>query len=142
MSSSSVKVDSEVYEFEDLRLARGSLSGIRGFPLTKTSSPVPESDIGMVVSFEKRGAGGSGRRGLPPYSEEGVPGLGLPLISAGSYSGAFGGGLVQSTEPLEGVLGRTGEDVRLRGGIEYGGIEGALPRLDGGLFADMSTDGT
>lgn len=88
----------------------------------KTSSPVPASDIGMVVSaapgFENKGAGGSGLLGLPPYWEEGVPGLGLPLISAGSYCGAFGGGRAQSTELLEGVLGRTGEDERLRGGIE------------------------
>lgn len=88
----------------------------------KTSSPVPASDIGMVVSatldFENKGAGGRGLLGLPPYSEEGVPGLGLPLISAGSYCGAFGGGRTHSTEDLEGVLGRTGEDERLRPGLE------------------------
>lgn len=36
-----------------------------------------------VLDFgpEKRGAGGSGLRGLPPYLELGVPGRGLPLIS-------------------------------------------------------------
>lgn len=107
----------------------------------KTSLPGPASEIGMVVSFENRGAGGSGLLGLPPYCDDGVPGLGLPLMSAGSYWGAFGGGLDQSIECLEGVLGRTGEDERLRGGIEYGGIEGVLPRLETGLLGDMSTEG-
>jgi len=32
----------------------------------------------------KRGAGGSGRFGLPPYCDDGVPGRGEPLSSAGS----------------------------------------------------------
>lgn len=116
--------------------ARGSLSGMRGRPFTKTSSPDSKSDIGIVVSanaaFENRGAGGSGLRGLPPYCEEGVPGLGLPFKSALSYCGAFVGARLQSTEFLDGVLGRTGEDVRLRGGSEYGGIEGVRERLEVG----------
>ena len=45
---------------------------------------------------ENRGAGGRGRLGLPPYLDEGVPGLGLPLISAGSYAKFAGGGLLNS----------------------------------------------
>lgn len=88
----------------------------------KTSSLSSASEIGIVVSvalgFENSGAGGSGLLGLPPYCEDGVPGRGLPFRSAGSYCGAFGGGRVQSTDVLDGVLGRTGEEVRLRGGME------------------------
>ena len=76
-----------MYEFLDCKFARGSLSGTSGLPFTKTSSSV--SAIGMVVSsvvaLENSGAGGSGLRGLPPYCDEGVPGLGLPLRSTGSY---------------------------------------------------------
>jgi hypothetical protein len=42
--------------------------------------------MSMLVSTvdfgpENNGAGGNGRRGLPPYLELGVPGRGLPLIS-------------------------------------------------------------
>lgn len=87
----------------------------------KTSSLDSISDIGIVVSaadLENKGAGGNGLRGLPPYCDDGVPGLGLPLRSGLSYWGAFKGGLVQSTEFLEGVLGLTGEAERLRGGRE------------------------
>lgn len=39
------------------------------------------------------GAGGKGRLGLPPYLLDGVPGLGEPLMSAGSY-GTVEAGLV------------------------------------------------
>lgn len=46
--------------------------------------------------FEKSGAGGSGRRGLPPYLEDGVPGRGLPSRSEGSYVPLTGGGLERS----------------------------------------------
>src|SRR5580658_4966257 len=53
----------------------------------------------------KSGAGGRGRRGLPPYWEDGVPGRGLPLISAGSYGTVGGGGRDQSEEPRVGVSG-------------------------------------
>lgn len=50
------------------------------------------SPISILVSITldpdfdpaKRGAGGRGRRGLPPYFELGVPGRGLPLRSEGS----------------------------------------------------------
>lgn len=75
----------------------------------------------------KRGAGGSGLRGLPPYCDDGVPGLGLPLMSAGSYDTLEGGGRDQSTEPL-GVEGLIGEP-RVAAG---GGMEGGLPRLEPG----------
>jgi hypothetical protein len=58
----------------------------------------------------KRGAGGRGRRGLPPYLEDGVPGRGLPLISAGSYGTLEGGGRDQSEELRVGVSGRIGDE--------------------------------
>jgi hypothetical protein len=61
-----------------------------------------------VVGPEKRGAGGKGLLGLPPYLDEGVPGLGLPLRSAGSNC-RFGGGRLNSEDPLEGVQGLVGE---------------------------------
>lgn len=81
----------------------------------------------------KRGAGGSGRRGLPPYLEDGVPGRGLPLMSAGSYGTLGGGGRDQSDEPRVGVSGRiveerSGETLR---GLPVGrGMLGAWPRLE------------
>lgn len=56
-----------------------------------------------------RGAGGSGRFGLPPYLDDGVPGRGLPLISAGSYETVDAGGLGQSVEALDGVQDRDGD---------------------------------
>ena len=58
---------------------------------------------------ENNGAGGNGLLGLPPYLEEGVPGLGLPLRSAGSKDRFEGGGLLSSEEPREGVQGRVGD---------------------------------
>lgn len=58
---------------------------------------------------ENSGAGGSGRLGLPPYVDAGVPGLGLPLISAGSYLLEIGGGREYSCEDREGVQGLLGE---------------------------------
>ena len=98
----------------------------------------------MVVSEEfcdgtlvaKSGAGGRGRRGLPPYWEDGVPGRGLPLISAGSYGTVGGGGRDQSEEPRVGVSGlmdeaRSGEIFR---GLAVGrGMVGVWPRLEPGL---------
>lgn len=65
----------------------------------------------VVAGPEKRGAGGSGLRDVPPYLDEGVPGLGLPLISGGSNGMLDGGGLERSAEDLEGVHGLIG-DVR------------------------------
>ena len=43
---------------------------------------------------ENNGAGGSGRLGLPGllYREDGVPGLGLPFKSDGSYDADDAGG--------------------------------------------------
>ncbi len=58
---------------------------------------------------ENNGAGGSGRLGLPPYVEAGVPGLGLPLMSAGSYLMLTGGGRPYSEEVRDGVHGRVGD---------------------------------
>ena len=49
---------------------------------------------------ENSGAGGNGRRGLPPYLDDGVPGLGLPFISGGSNCTPAGGGRLNSFEPL------------------------------------------
>ena len=86
--------------------------------------------MGIVASLENKGAGGSGLLGLPPYCEDGVPGLGLPLISAGSYETVDGGGRDQSTEPPLGVNGLNGD----RGcAAAVGGIDGARPRLELGL---------
>lgn len=68
----------------------------------------------MSRLVEKRGAGGRGRRGLPPYLEEGVPGRGLPLRSEGSYERLVAGGRVYSDEREEGVQGLVGEPSRAR----------------------------
>lgn len=57
---------------------------------------------------EKRGAGGNGLRGLPPYLDEGVPGLLPPFISAGSKF-ATGGGLVYSFDDREGLQERVAD---------------------------------
>lgn len=40
--------------------------------------------VGSGLPPAKRGAGGKGRLGLPPYLVDGVPGLGMPFRSAGS----------------------------------------------------------
>ena len=88
-------------------------SGLSG-PKTSSPSPMsPSRGIEIVASSanielradpapgpENRGAGGSGRRGLPPYLDDGVPGLGLPLRSAGSNCRFVGGGLLNSADPL------------------------------------------
>ena len=47
--------------------------------------------------------------GLPPYREDGVPGLGLPLMCSGSYDTFDAAGRGQSLDPREGVHGRMGE---------------------------------
>lgn len=69
-----------------------------------------------TLGAANNGAGGSGRLGLPPYRELGVPGLGLPFKSARSYCGldTEAGGLVQSWL-RDGDHGRSGEP-----GREYG----------------------
>ena len=100
-----------------------------------TSSVGSIVDRGAVAA--NSGAGGRGLRGLPPYRDDGVPGRGLPLISAGSYARFDGGGLVQSIEDVElreGDPGRicdalSGELCRATGGI---GSNGACPRLEAG----------
>lgn len=92
----------------DFRLDLGSALGS---PKTSSSSPLMGIVVSSVRSFEfledadgaNRGLGGSGRLGLPPYFDEGVPGLGLPFISEGSYKLSIGGGR------LEGVHGLVGE---------------------------------
>lgn len=84
----------------------------------------------------KSGAGGRGRRGLPPYLEDGVPGRGLPFISAGSYETLEGGGLDQSEEARVGVSGRMGDErsgETFRGFAIGRGMVGAWPRLEPGL---------
>jgi hypothetical protein len=106
-----------MYELEDFRLARGSLSGIISRPPANTSSSSSGS-IGIVASSDcvldppaaKSGAGGKGLRGLPPYAEDGVPGRGLPFRSAGSYEATDGVGRDQSADACEGVEGRAGDD--------------------------------
>jgi hypothetical protein len=103
------------------------------FPFTNTSSSDSASGIGIAVSeapplAEKSGAGGSGLRGLPPYSDEGVPGRGLPLRSAGSYETVDPAGLPQSVGTRDGVEGLIGDL-----GFAVGkGIEGARPKLEPG----------
>jgi hypothetical protein len=58
----------------------------------------------LAPGFENSGAGGSGLCELPPYLEDGVPGLGLPLRSAGSNRMFVGGGgLPSSEDPRDGV---------------------------------------
>ena len=62
----------------------------------------------------KSGAGGNGLIGLPPYLLDGVPGRGLPLMSAGSYAMIDGGRLeeleeVRDGDDLEGVYDRAGD---------------------------------
>lgn len=71
----------------------------------------PSGGRRVVAGPENKGAGGNGLREFPPYLDEGVPGLGLPLISGGSNGMLDGGGLERSTDDLEGVHGLVG-DVR------------------------------
>ena len=58
---------------------------------------------------ENSGAGGSGRFGLLPYRDEGVPGRGLPLRSDRSYEIGDAGGRASSEELLDGDVARVGE---------------------------------
>jgi hypothetical protein len=93
---------------------------------------------------ENRGAGGRGLLGLPPYLDEGVPGLGAPLRSTGSNC-ASGGGLPRSEDTREGDHDRVG-DVRPLG--EYGlydasgwCITGALSMMDDARECAETTEG-
>ena len=88
----------------------------------------PIIDRGAV----NNGAGGNGRRGLPPYLELGVPGRGLPLRSARSYcelktDGGLGA-LAHSPTWL-GDQGRVGEPGR----DEYSGTS-TTDVAGGGMF--------
>jgi hypothetical protein len=58
---------------------------------------------GSGLPAANNGCGGRGRFGEPPYCDEGVPGLGLPLMSAGSNDTLLGGGLPYSFDTLEGM---------------------------------------
>ena len=70
--------------------------------------------VSWVPLPENSGAGGSGRLGLPPYRELGVPGRGLPLMSARSYCefDALGGAGGRAQSERDGLHGRVGEDGR------------------------------
>jgi len=65
--------------------------------------------LALAPGPENRGAGGSGRRGLPPYRELGVPGLEAPLISDGSKLMFGGGGRIYSALPRLGLQLLVGE---------------------------------
>jgi hypothetical protein len=69
----------------------------------RTGSPFESRETGLTPA--KRGAGGSGRVGLP-YREDGVPGRGVPLIVSGSNETLEAAGRGQSLEPRDGVQGR------------------------------------
>lgn len=146
-----------MYESLDLKVCFPSLPIVVSGPKTSSPSPIsPSRGIEIVASSakvefraeafgpENRGAGGRGLLGLPPYLEEGVPGLGLPLMSAGSNC-RFGGGLLNSEEPLEGVQGLVGEfrPVGEYGTYEVSGgaIVGAVSTIDGALECDEITVG-
>ena len=95
---------------------------------------------------EKRGAGGKGLRGLPPYLEEGVPGLGLPFKSTGSKFRFEGGGRVNSLDPpRDGLQERVGEALPLAAYVVYelsgGGIAGAPSMIDGARECEEVTVG-
>ncbi len=92
---------------------------------------------------ENKGAGGNGLLGLPPYLEEGVPGLGLPFKSAGSNC-IEGGGLPNSLDPLDGVHDLVGEDGLAEKGLyeeSGGGTAGRSSTIDGALECDEMTVG-
>jgi hypothetical protein len=152
-----VSVELDIYESLDFKVCLASLLNVLSGPKTSSLSPIsPSRGIEIVASSakaefraealgpENRGAGGKGLLGLPPYLDEGVPGLGLPLRSAGSNC-KFGGGLLNSEEPLEGVQDLVGE-VRPDG--EYGAYEvsggaivGVVSTTDGTLECDEITVG-
>jgi hypothetical protein len=58
--------------------------------------------------------------GDPPYCVDGVPGLGLPLMSAGSKGTLLGGGRLYSFDTLDGMNGIVGESEPLDDGLYVG----------------------
>jgi hypothetical protein len=76
--------------------------------LAVSAGPMVESrETGLPPA--KRGAGGSGLLGLPPYREDGVPGRGLPFMCSGSNETDEAAGRGQSPDPRDGVHGLPGE---------------------------------
>lgn len=77
---------------------------------------------------EKRGCGGRGRLGLPPYLDEGVPGRGEPLMSDGSYWLEGGGRAYPLLDNREGLQARELPKLSLRWNGTYvesgGGMAG------------------
>jgi hypothetical protein len=140
-----VNVVCDVYDSLDFKLCLNSLLSTLSGPKTSSSSArgietvassVKVEFRALAVGPENNGAGGSGLRGLPPYCEEGVPGRGLPLRSAGSnWTFAGGGGRPSSLELLEGVH-ECVEAVRplaenLLWEFSGSGIEGAPSTIEG-----------
>lgn len=119
-------------------LGRGRES-LRSEPGPKTSSPSSSRGIVTVASsakacesrdgLEKRGAGGRGRLGLPPYLEDGVPGRGLPFNSEGSNERLVGGGRENSETLDEGVHGLCGEPPSLPAKGTYVESGGGMARV-------------
>jgi hypothetical protein len=120
--SLSVPWSSDLYE--PLLLILCSIPDFKGLSGPKTSSPSPisfSSGIEIVASSakveffraapgpENNGAGGNGLLGLPPYLEEGVPGLDSPFKSTGSYCTFGGGTLAYSVLALLGFHDLVGE---------------------------------
>lgn len=99
----------------------------------------------LRAELEKSGAGGSGRLGLPPYFEEGVPGRGLPLRSDGSNDRLVGGGRENSEILDEGVHGLCGEPLSLLEKGTYvesgGGMARVSPLIELSLEGDDVTLG-
>lgn len=92
----------------------------------------------------KSGAGGNGLLGEPPYCDDGVPGRGVPLMSAGSYGTVDAGGRAYSFESRAGDRDLVGDCEARDDGryVAYSGfgacmfvgrISGALSNTDGSL---------
>lgn len=135
-----MKVECDSYESTDFMLGRASpFEGAK----TSSESPCMGIDVASPRSCdvrldaggpEKRGAGGSGLRGLPPYFEDGVPGRGPPCKSAGSY-GIFAGGGREDSDDVRESNDRVGDRELLLG--LYGIYGGAL-LIGGGMFGAVS----
>jgi len=99
----------------------------------------------LPLAPENNGAGGSGRLGLPPYLDEGVPGRGCPSRSAGSKLNTEGGRRVNSFEPLlEGLHDLVGDILPLEAygfALSGGRILGAVSAIDGARECEEMTVG-